>query len=325
MTKLPRFPLAHLPTPVEPMERLDKVIRGPRLWVKRDDQTGLALGGNKTRKLETLVAHALDIGADTLVTVGAQQSNHCRQTAAAAAKAGLASTLVLRGHSADRPGGNRLLDTLLGATVVDAGTNDPLMVMKTVVEEMIKQGKRPYAIPYGGSNAIGAAAYAHALEEVMAQGQFDRIVVASSSAGTQAGLVAGAKLLGFEGTITGISIDMEKGALAAEVARIATDVSVALGSPQTFPVDTIEVIDAYLGSGYGVMGELEREAVFLFAKTEGLLLDPVYTGRAAGGMLDLIRTGFIKPTERVLFWHTGGAPALFAYAEELLDKRGATL
>ncbi len=317
-----RFPLAHLPTPLEPLPRLSHAL-GVRLFVKRDDQTGLAGGGNKTRKLEHLTAEALAQDADTLVTVGAVQSNHCRQTAAAAARAGLRCVLVLSGHPpSSGVTGNLLLDYLLGAEVRWAGDRPRDAVYREVVEAERAAGRRPYAIPLGGSTALGAAAYAAATLELKAQLDaqglaFNRIVFASSSAGTQAGIVVGARLAGLRSQVLGISVDLPAPALQGLVARLATETAARLGAPHTCAPDDIAVNADYLGAGYAVMGAPEREAITLFAQIEGLLLDPVYTGRAAAGLIDLIRRGVIGPDETVLFWHTGGAPALFAYSDQL--------
>ena len=319
---IPRLRFAHLPTPIESLPRLSSQLGGPNLLVKRDDQTGLAFGGNKTRKLEFLVADAQAQGADLLITGGAAQSNHCRQTAAAAAKFGLACTLVLAGEPPERPSANLLLDHLLDAHIVWTTPDARDATMVRVEGEARTAGRTPYLIPYGGSNEIGALGYVFAMEELMGQNVHpDWIVVASSSGGTQAGLVVGARLFGYQGRILGISIDKPEVELSRDiVADLATCTAHKLGESLTFTQADILVNDSYLGQGYGVLSEREIEAIQLFARTEGLLLDPVYTGRAAAGLLDLIRRGFFKPGERVLFWHTGGTPALFAdqYAPRLL-------
>ena len=320
-----RFPLAYLPTPLEPLDRLSVALGGPRLWIKRDDQTGLAGGGNKTRKLELLIAEALAQCASVVLTVGAVQSNHCRQTAAAAARAGLECVLVLRGAAPPREEwtGNLLLDDLLGARVVWAGDRDREAVMEATAQDERAAGRRPYLIPLGGSNVVGAAAYALAFAELLEQAQsqgiaFDRIVFASSSGGTQAGLVAGATLCGYEGQLLGISIDQTSADLKALVSPLAAEVCRHLEIAGPPPSRLVAVDDGYLGGGYAVMGDPEREAIRLLARTEGILLDPVYTGRAMAGLLDQIRQGVIGPGETVLFWHTGGTPALFAYTQDLL-------
>jgi D-cysteine desulfhydrase family pyridoxal phosphate-dependent enzyme len=313
MIELPRIPIAHLPTRVEPLERLSRLLGGPQLLIKRDDQTGLAFGGNKTRKLELLLADAASKGADTLVTAGAVQSNHCRQTAAAAARQGYKCVLVLAGDPPAHPSGNLLLDELLGAEIKWADRSRRSQLLQETYEAADRQGRRPYLIPYGGSSPLGAAAYALAIQEFLSQGiHADWIVVASSSGGTQAGMVAGAKLLGYRGNILGISIDEPAAELNARVAHLASDVASLFDERLDLRPEDILVDDHYLGEGYGMMGGLEVEAMRIFARLEGLLLDPVYTARAAGGMLDLIQKGFFQQDQTILFWHTGGQPALFA-------------
>ncbi len=317
----PRLHFAHLPTPIEPLPTLSKELGGPTLLVKRDDQTGLAFGGNKTRKLEFLVADALARGANLLITGGAAQSNHCRQTAAAAAKFGLACTLVLTGTPPKHPDANLLLEQLLGAKIVWT-TNETRDKTMTEVEVKARAaGQAPYLIPYGGSNEIGALGYVFAMQELKQQDVHpDWIVVASSSGGTQAGMVVGAKLFGYQGRILGISIDKPEVELSRDIlAALATRTARHLGKDLHFSAKDMLVNDSYLGGGYGVMAAPEIETIRRFARTEALLLDPVYTGRAAAGLLDLIRQGFFKANETVLFWHTGGTPALFAekYATKL--------
>jgi D-cysteine desulfhydrase family pyridoxal phosphate-dependent enzyme len=320
MKTLPRLRIAHLPTSVEPMPRLSNVLGGPRLLIKRDDQTGLAMGGNKTRKLELLVAEAQANGAKTLITAGAIQSNHCRQTAAAAARYGFHCILVLYSPfqpealpGEETPSGNLLLDRLLGAEIVWARRSEREQALQQTFQNAWEQGRRPYLIPYGGSNPTGAAAYALAMQELMQQeARPDWIVFPSSSGGTQAGLALGARLFGFGGKVLGISVDEAQEKLQARVAHLANQSADVLGEPCQFEPGDILVNADYLGGGYGVMGEAEAEALHLFARYEGILLDPVYTGRAAAGMIDLIRKGFFSRQDTVLFWHTGGIPALFA-------------
>jgi D-cysteine desulfhydrase family pyridoxal phosphate-dependent enzyme len=319
---LPRLPIAHLPTPLEPLPRLSTEL-GPRIFIKRDDQTGLAGGGNKTRKLEFLVADALEKKADTLITVGAPQSNHARQTAAAAAKFGLRCILVLRGDAPPEATGNLLLDHLLGAQVIWSGKRSREEVMEEVADEEKAAGRHPYPVPLGGSTPLGAAAYALAMVELKEQMEannlsFDRIIFASSSGGTQAGLVVGAGMTGFRGEVSGISVDEDLETLRSTVARIATETATLLGQPRAYSPQDISANTDYLGAGYAIMGKPEREAIELFAQTEGILVDPVYTGRAAAGMIDLIRRGVIGKQETILFWHTGGTPALWAYADQLV-------
>ena len=313
----PRVSIAHLPTPLEMLPRLTAHLGGPQLWAKRDDQTGLATGGNKTRKLEFLVAEALAQGADTLVTCGAAQSNHARQTAAAAARFGLACTLVLRGEPPPQAQGNLLLDELLGAEIVWAGADDLTARLEETADALRSRGRRPCIVPYGGSNPVGVCGYVAAMEELLAQAaqaglSFDHIVLASSSGGTQAGLTVAARALNYRGRILGISVDLPADPLRRRMAELATATADHLGLPLTFAPEDFAVEDGYRGGGYGVISDLEREAIRLLARTEGLLLDPVYTGRAFGGLIDLIRRGAFSPRERVLFWHTGGVAGLFA-------------
>jgi len=316
-----RLHFAHLPTPIEELPRLTEVLGGPRLLVKRDDQTGLAFGGNKTRKLEFLVAEALEQGARTLISGGAMQSNHCRQTAAAAAHFGLECILVLTGEMPEKPSANLLLDELFGAKIVAVpDRKDRDRILQETFDNAVAERKQPYLVPYGGSSPTGALGYAFAMEEFMKQNaNADWIVFGTSSGGTQAGLVLGQRVFGFKGNILGISIDESKEWLQSHVSKLASDASEKIGERLVFdPADVLANAD-YCRAGYGVLTDAEREAVRLFAKYEGLLLDPVYTGRAAAGMIDLIRQGFFKKDETVLFWHTGGQPALFAdkYANKM--------
>lgn len=317
-----RVPLAQLPTPIQPLARLSKHLGGPTLLIKRDDQTGLAGGGNKARKLEFLVAEALAQGCDHLVTTGAPQSNHCRQTAAAAAAYGLGCSLVLRGNPPADVTGNLLLDELLGAHLYWSGEQDTATLMGAVCAELRTMGRTPYQIPLGGSNVVGATGYVLAMEELKTQIatanlNIDFIIVASGSGGTQAGMVLGATVYGFRGEILGISVAAEAQALHTQVAALATATATHLGLGTLSLADRVNVNDDYVGEGYGVVGESEREAVRMVAQLEGILLDPVYTGRAMGGLIDLIRWGAFTRGQTVLFWHTGGAAALPAFAEKL--------
>jgi D-cysteine desulfhydrase len=318
LDSLPRVPLACLPTPVQELPRLSAAL-GRRLFIKRDDLTGLALGGNKTRKLEFLCADALRRSADTLITTGAPQSNHCRQTAAAAAVLGLRCVLVLTGQSQPAETGNLLLDSLVGAELVWTGTKDRDQALQDTFAREQSAGRQPYLIPYGGSNPLGAAAYATAVRELMGQKiRPDWIILPSSSGGTQAGLVLGTRWFGLSGRIHGISVDWKANPLRDKIRALAEETLQAFGSGESVPAESILVDDRFLGAGYGKAGDLEREAIRLFARREGILLDPVYTGRAAGGMLEMIRRNEIGVSETVLFWHTGGTPALWAYGREIL-------
>lgn len=329
--KLPRFPLAQLPTPLETLSRLSRELGGPDLLIKRDDQTGLALGGNKTRKLEFLLGQALEQGADTLVTAGAAQSNHCRQTAAAAAKAGLKCELILNGKKPELPNGNLLLNYLLGATEHWIERPQRPAKLRELPDQLRARGRKPYGIPVGGSNGVGATGYVVAMLELTAQlrergRHVDHVFFATSSGGTQAGIVLGARIAGFKGHLHGLSIDKndpEHFEYETEVAQIANDCAKIIGADVRLTKEDIEVVYGYEGGGYGVVGDLEREAIRLMAGCEGIILDPVYAGRAFGALLNLIRKGVFQQGETVLFWHTGGAPALFAYANDFLRQAGA--
>jgi D-cysteine desulfhydrase len=319
---IPRLNFAHLPTPIEELPNLSKALGGPRLLVKRDDQTGLAFGGNKTRKLEFLIAEARKQGADMLISGGAMQSNHCRQTAAAAARYGFDCTLVLTGEKPKQPSANFLLDQLFGAeivTVEDRAFRD--QTLQETFDKAIAAGKKPYLVPYGGSSPTGAMGYTFAMQEFMRQSvHADWIVFGTSSGGTHAGLVLGQRAFAFKGKVLGISIDEPEEELKSHVSELASQASEKLGERIHFTRNDVLATEEYCQAGYGVFGEGEREAIHLFASHEGLLLDPVYTGRAAAGMIDLIRRGFFKKDETVLFWHTGGQPALFAdkYSQEII-------
>jgi D-cysteine desulfhydrase family pyridoxal phosphate-dependent enzyme len=319
---LPKLNFAHLPTPVEMLPRLSAQLNGPQIFIKRDDQTGLAFGGNKTRKLEYLLADAQEQGANTLITAGAVQSNHCRQTAAAAARNGFACVLVLTGEKPPKPSGNNFLDLFLGAKIVWAEGADRELVLQQTFEITQSIGRKPYLIPYGGSNPIGALGYVYAVQELREQlDDPNWIIFPSSSGGTQAGLALGGRIFNYQGSILGISIDNRASDLSQKVAILAEETARALGIDQAFSPQDILVNDDYLGGGYGIMGEPEVEALNMFARSEGILLDPVYTGRAAAGLIDLIRKGFFTADQKVLFWHTGGTPAIFAdrYMGNLLD------
>lgn len=321
---LPEVELGFFPTPLHPLPRLSAALGGPDLWVKRDDQTGLATGGNKTRKLRLLVADARAQKADTLITAGAIQSNHARQTAAAAAQYGLDCHLVLRGRPPDVPNGNLLLDYLLGATVHWVSSREEMgQRMTGLAEELRAAGKCPYLVPYGGSNALGAAAYALALQELVEQAQavgvtFDAIVVASSSGGTQAGLVLGTRALGLSVQVVGISVDEPADVLQTRVARLVKEAASRLGLDVTLTPEDVWVDDRFRGGGYAVVGDLEREAIRTLARHEGVLLDPVYTARAFGGLLHQVCEGRWRAGQRVLFWHTGGTAGLFAFSSAML-------
>lgn len=344
LSEFPRRLMAFLPTPLVELPRLSAAMapsgRGPRLFVKRDDQTGLATGGNKARKLEYLIGDAIERGCDTLITGGAAQSNHCRQTAAAAASCGLVCHLVLGGEEPDLPDGNLLLDMILGATIHWCGPRRKGEDMPRISEELRAAGRKPYIIPYGGSNARGALGFAEAARELGAQLTEagiapSRIVFASSSGGTQSGLMVGSRLFSLAGSgdsppeLCAICIDKaaDEGidfadrvlALANEAADLV-GLCASSGAKPCFQADDVILRREFTGGGYGVVGELERRAIRLAAETEGLLLDPVYTGRAMGALIAMVESGEIGPSETIVFWHTGGTPALFAYAKELVTR-----
>jgi L-cysteate sulfo-lyase len=303
------------------MKSLGKKLGGPRLFVKRDDCTGLATGGNKTRKLEFLVGHALQQGADTLITEGGMQSNHCRQTVAAAVRAGLDCVLVLsRGRNPEITG-NLLLNQILGArlVVVEKGS-DRKPAMEQVAKDLRARGKRPYVIPTGGSNGIGACGYVNALHELESQANAmgfapDAVVFCSGSGGTHGGLAAGAKLLGSRARMIGISDGEPRHELVEMVLRVCRETADYLKVPLAFTAEDIIAYDEYSKEGYGVPNPPMIEAVRLLARTEGILLDPVYTGKAMAGLIDLVRKGTWTREQSVVFVHTGGTPALFAYRE----------
>jgi L-cysteate sulfo-lyase len=322
----PRVRLASLPTPLEPLPRLSAFLAGPRVLVKRDDQTGLAMGGNKARKLEFLAGDALALGCDTLVTTGGLQSNHARQTAAAAARLGMQCELVLarvvpRSSEEYEQSGNVLLDRLLGARlrVLPAGQSSE-RVLESVAAELRDQGRKPYVVPLGGSTAHGALGYVGALFELLEQARegdvrVDAIVVPVGSAGTVAGILAGLAVAEkaipvVAAAVMGTAQDRE--AIARE---LTGQVLGLLGRPVGAACDGLSVTDRTLGPGYGIPTDEVIDAVKRTAQLEGLLLDPVYTGKAMAALFDLVRRGRFNTSDQVVFWHTGGAPALFAYRD----------
>jgi D-cysteine desulfhydrase len=316
-------------TPIEKLERLSALLGGPDIYIKRDDLLGLAGGGNKTRKLEFLVADALAQGADTLVTCGAVQSNHCRLTLAAAAKEGLKCRLVLEervpnSYNPDATG-NNFLFRLLGVealTVVKAGV-DLAAAMQKVADEVAALGRKAYVIPGGGSNPIGALGYVSCAEEILAQThdlglRLDHIVCASGSTGTHAGLICG--LVGNNSHIplTGINVRRTREEQEPNVHKLAQEVSTLLDIKGGVPREAITALGDWVGPGYSLPTPEMVEAVRMLAQVEGILLDPVYTGKAMAGLLALVRGGTFKAGQRVLFVHTGGAPALYAYQSVLV-------
>ena len=320
--------LCHAPTPIEDMPRLSELLGGPRLAIKRDDCTGLASGGNKTRKLEFLVGEALREGADVLVTQGAVQSNHVRQTAAAACRVGMKCHVLLERRVPGRDAsyevtGNVLLDALFGATheFRPAGL-DMNAEAEAVSEALRMQGHRPYFIPGGGSNATGALGYVKCAQEIAdhcrTSGQrFDWLVMATGSTGTQAGLVAGFHALEFDLPVMGVSVRQPHDHQVAAVHGLAQKTLDKLGAA---PIDVSRILvdDGYVGEGYGIPAPSTLEAINLTARQEGILLDPVYSAKGMAGLIGMVRQGFFKPDDTVLFLHTGGAAALFAYEQQIL-------
>ncbi len=325
---IPHVALAHLPTPLEPLTNLSKALGGPRIWVKRDDATGLAFGGNKARKLEYLMADAIEQRADVVLTTGAMQSNHCRQTAAAAARLGVECELLLEDRFADWPnayrqGGNRFLDDLVGARVTEyeVGT-DMTAALEQRAGELRAAQRNPYIVAMGGSSVIGAMGYRTAAVEILRQGEevsgeIREIVHATASGGTQAGLIAGLAIKRSAVPVLGISAGAPASYLQPLVHNLAAEVIQRIGIDRPIPEAAVVVDDSHVGEAYGVPTDSMREAVGLCARTEGLLLDPVYSGKAMAGLIAHIRAGRYQRDDNVVFIHTGGTPALFSYRDSL--------
>lgn len=323
LATIPRASLCHQPTPLEPLPRLTEQLDGPRLWIKRDDCTGLATGGNKTRKLEFLIGEALAQGAEVVVTQGAVQSNHVRQTAAAACRHGLACHALLEQRVPDTDeaydnSGNVFLDHLFGCTLEyrPAGL-DMNAEAQAVVDRMNAEGRRAYMIPGGGSNVTGALGYVVCAQELVQQAHarhmtIDWVVTATGSTGTHAGLVAGLHALGAGIPVMGISVRQPRDRQIAAVARLAQATAQRLGAG-ALPANAVKVDDGYVGQGYGIPAPSTIEAIRMAARGDGILLDPVYSGKGFAGLIGLARAGFFKADENVVFLHTGGAVALFAY------------
>jgi L-cysteate sulfo-lyase len=320
--------LAHLPTPLEPLPRLSEHLGGPQIWVKRDDCTGLATGGNKTRKLEFSMAEALAQGADTVITVGAVQSNHVRQTAAAACKLGLRCEVLLEHRVTDptdayATSGNVLLDRIFGANLREyAGGTDFDAAMADVAAEIQAGGGKPYLIPGGASNRVGALGYVNCALELIEQADamglsVDHLVTATGSAGTQAGLIVGLKAMRPEIPLLGIGVNVSKDVQEERVYKLACETADYIGKPGIVARADVVANCDYVGAGYGIPTAGMNEAVLLLARLEGLLFDPVYSGKALAGMIDLVRKGEFAGAENIVFLHTGGAAALFAYADQL--------
>lgn len=331
LSQFPRVALAHLPTPLEHLPRLSKHLGGPEIYVKRDDCTGLATGGNKTRKLEFSMAEALGQGADTVITVGAVQSNHVRQTAAAACKLGLRCEVLLE-HRVSHPSeqyvssGNVLLDHIFGANLREYpdGT-DFERAMSEVAEEIRAGGGKPYLIPGGASNCVGALGYVNCASELLTQAEdrdlaIDHIVTATGSAGTQGGLVVGLKEMKSHIPLLGIGVNAPKHEQEEKVFKLACETAEYIGSPGIVAREDVVANCDYIGDGYGVPTQSMKDAVLLLARLEGLLFDPVYSGKALAGLIDLVQSGHFKGARNIVFLHTGGAVALFAYADVFSEQ-----
>ena len=324
LAKFPRLRITHCPTALEPMTRLSHALGGPNLWIKRDDCTGLASGGNKTRKLEYLMADALQQDADTVITQGATQSNHARQTVAIAAKLGLQSHIILEdrtGYTFDdyRHSGNVFLDHLYGASVSEVPKDtDMNQAMAGLADELRARGRKPYIIPGGGSNPIGALGYVTCALELMDQANntglaIDHLVHATGSAGTQAGLVVGLYGARSQIPVLGIGVRAAKAPQEDRVFGLACETAELLGVPGSVKREDVIANCDYVGPGYGLPTPGMIEAVTMVARLEGILLDPVYSGKGMAGLIDLCRKGHFKKGQNVVFLHTGGSVALYGY------------
>lgn len=324
LSRFPRVFLAHLPTPLERLDRLTRELGGPEIWIKRDDCTGLSTGGNKTRKLEFLMAEAREQGADMVITQGATQSNHARQTAAFATKLGMGCHILLEDRtSSEDPNynfnGNVLLDHLHGATTeTRPGGADMQAEMEAVAEKLRADGRKVYVIPGGGSNPTGALGYVNCAFELLGQANdrglaMDHLVTATGSAGTHAGLVTGLKAMNARIPLLGFGVRAPREKQEENVFNLAEKTAEKLGCPGVVERADVVADCDYVGSGYGVPRADTLEAIRMFAELEAILLDPVYTGKAAAGLIDYCRQGRFKKGEKLVFLHTGGAAALFGY------------
>lgn len=327
LARFPRIFLAHLPTPLERLDRLSRELGGPEIWIKRDDCTGLSTGGNKTRKLEFLMAEAEAMGAEMVITQGATQSNHARQTAAFAAKLGMKCHILLEDRTGSNDAeynrnGNVLLDHLHGATTEKRAPGDMNAEIEAVAAELRQQGCRVYTIPGGGSNPTGALGYVNCAFELLGQLndrglRVDQIVTATGSAGTQAGLIAGLKAISAGIPLLGFGVRAPKERQEENVFALARQTAEMIGAPGAVARGDVVADCDYVGPGYGIPREDTLEAIRLFAELEGILLDPVYSGKAAAGLVDYCRKGRFTRDQRVVFLHTGGAAGLFGYRAAL--------
>ncbi len=323
-----RLFFAHLPTPLELLTNLSKQLGETNIWIKRDDCTGLAGGGNKTRKLEFVMADALHKKADVIITQGATQSNHARQTAAISAKLGLDCYILLENRTQSKEhnhnyNGNVLLDCLFGAKVIRYANNtDMEQEMELLAAKLIKQGKykNPYVIPGGAANSIGALGYANAALELVSQAnamdlKIDHIITATGSAGTQAGLVAGLIAINANIPVLGIGVRLAKKPQESKVYEHTKDVAKLLKLKVEIPFDAITANCDYIGDGYGITTKDSLAAIKLLAQTEGILLDPVYSGKAMAGLIDLLKKDYFAGCKNIVFLHTGGSQAISGYLQ----------
>lgn len=321
---LPRFPLATLPTPLDELPRLSQEL-GVRVVMKRDDLTGFALGGNKARKLEFLVADALQKNCDVLVTGGGVQSNHIRTTAAAARKAGMDAVGVFFASPGGEVNGNLLLDEILGTKLIyaQADKHETELVIQRTCDDLRAQGRNPYLIPVGGSTKLGVISYMLAVQELLEQLRsqnisLDAVVITTGSCGTHAGVLAGMKFFGADIPVHGITVSRARTECLERIARLLHETAQFLEHEIVLNENDIIVYDAYIGEAYAKITPEARSAIFKIAQLEGIFLDPVYTGKAMAGLIDLVERGIFKQGSTILFWHTGGAPGLFGFPRDVV-------
>lgn len=321
---LPRVKLANLPTPFEEMKRLSKALNGPRIFVKRDDLTGPVFGGNKARKLEFVMADALEKGADVVVAPGSLQSNHARTVAIVARKLGVKAVLVLRGEKPQIYDGNLLIDKLFGAEIrfVQAKQHEMEFILKSIMEELREKGCKSYYVP--PSPPLGAVGYVNAFRELVDQAEslgveIDYIVHAAGSGATQAGLLVGSKAFNAKIKVLGISIEPDNYQLVKTTLTVAKECARILGLNVSLSLNDVEILYDYVGEGYGILTQEIKETIKTVAQTEGILLDPVYTGKAMAGLISMIKEGYFEKDENVVFIHTGGIPGIFVYKDKLIS------
>lgn len=332
LARFPRLRVAHLPTPLERLENLSRELGGPEIWIKRDDCTGLATGGNKTRKLEFLMAEAREQDADLIITQGAIQSNHVRQTAAFAAKLGMSCHVLLEDRTRFndnnyKKNGNVLLNHLHGASVeIRQGGLDMTAEMEAAAKTFQAEGRNVYVIPGGGSNPVGALGYVNCALELVNQAnemglRIDHLTHATGSSGTQAGLITGLRAMNANIPLLGVGVRAPKAKQEDMVYRLAVKTAELIGCSGVVSREDVVANSDYVGAGYGIPDQSTVSAIELFARLEGILLDPVYSGKGAAGLIDLCRKGYFKKGETVVFLHTGGSVALFGYMPTTFNYR----